>query len=258
MAAPRAHGADHLTSFILDPDRLASLDSYSVLDSAPEESFDDIVRLAARLCETPVALVRLVAHDRQWFKARVGFPQCETELDRSICKFVLVEPDLLVIPDLTCDARTATNPLVTGELGIRFYAGAPLRMMDGTVLGSLCVIDTVPRPGGLTPDQADDLRALSRQVSNLLELRRTAASERRALDAAQANAARLERVSAAQEASEVRYRALFDNIDAGFCICEVKFGEDGRANDHRVLAANPAFERHTGLSNTVGRWSTLR
>ncbi len=255
MAAPRAHGADHLTSSILDPDRLASLDSYSVLDSAPEESFDDIVRLAARLCETPVALVSLVAHDRQWFKARVGFPQCETELDRSVCKFVLVEPDLLVIPDLTCDARTAANPLVTGELGIRFYAGAPLRMMDGTVLGSLCVIDTVPRPGGLTPDQADNLRALSRQVSNLLELRRTAASERRALDAAQANAARLERVSAAQEASEVRYRALFDNIDAGFCICEVKFGEDGRANDHRVLAANPAFERHTGLSNTVGRWA---
>ncbi|RVU18450.1 PAS domain-containing protein [Methylobacterium oryzihabitans] len=243
------------SSSILDPERLASLDSYSVLDSAPEEGFDDIVRLAARLCETPVALVSLVAHDRQWFKAKVGFPQCETELDRSVCKFVLVEPDLLVIPDLTRDARTATNPLVTGELGIRFYAGAPLRMTDGAVLGSLCVIDTAPRPGGLTPEQADDLRALSRQVSSLLALRRTAASERRAQDAAETNAARLERISAAQEASEDRYRVLYENIDAGFCICEVKFGEDGRAVDHRVLAANPAFERHTGLSNVVGRWA---
>ncbi len=146
----------------------------------------------------------------------MGFPHCETDLDRSVCKFVLAEPDLLVIPDLTRDLRTATNPLVTGEPGIRFYAGAPLRMADGTVPGSLCVIDTVPRPGGLTSEQADDLRALGRQVSSLMELRRTAASERRAQDAAHANAVRLEGLMAAQQASEARYRVLFENIDAGF------------------------------------------
>ncbi|MGU3664187.1 PAS domain-containing protein [Methylobacterium sp. A49B] len=243
-------------SLVLDQGRLAALDGYGILDTAPEEGFDDVVRLAARLCATPVALVSLVAHDRQWFKAGIGFPHCETDLDRSVCKFVLAEPDLLVIPDLTQDARTAANPLVTGGPGIRFYAGAPLRMADGSVLGSLCVIDTVPRPDGLTSEQADDLRALARQVRSLMELRRTAAGERRAQESALADAARLEGSLAAQQASEARYRVLFENIDAGFCICEVKFDGDGRAVDHRVLAANPAFERHTGLSDAVGRWAT--
>ena len=125
-----------------DPDRLATLDAYGVLDTAPEQGFDDIVRLATRLCAVPVALVSLVTADRQWFKANVGFPYCETDLDRSVCKFVLPKPDLLVIPDLIADPRTAGNPLVTGEPHIRFYAGAPLRAPNGQVLGSLCVLDT--------------------------------------------------------------------------------------------------------------------
>lgn len=214
-------------SVVTDPARLAALDALAILDTPAEAGFDDAVRLAARLCAAPVALLSLVASGRQWFKAQVGFPHCETDLDRSVCKFALAQPDLLVIPDLAADPRTRDNPLVTGEPGIRFYAGSPLRLEDGYVVGSLCVIDTVPRPEGLTEDQADDLRALGRQVSGLLETRR----------------------------SEERYRVLFENIDAGFCVCEVKFDEDGRAIDHRVLAANPAFERHTGLSDAVGRWA---
>ena len=157
---------------VQDPSRLAALTALDILDTVPEEGFDDIVRLAARLCATPVALVSLVAADRQWFKARVGFPDCETDLNSSVCKFALTEPDLLIIPDLAVDPRTAANPLVTGEPGIRFYAGAPLRTSERQVLGSLCVIDLVPRPQGLTPEQADDLRALGRQVGGLLELRR--------------------------------------------------------------------------------------
>ncbi|XYD12109.1 GAF domain-containing protein (plasmid) [Methylobacterium sp. NMS12] len=160
------------SSPVLDPARLTALDALSILDTLPEQGFDDIVRLATRLCATPVALVSLVAADRQWFKARVGFPHCETDLDRSVCKFALPEPDLLVIPDLTADPRTAANPLVTDDPHIRFYAGAPLRTPEGHVLGSLCVIDTVPRPAGLTREQADDLRALSRQVTELLSMRR--------------------------------------------------------------------------------------
>ncbi|WP_346733037.1 GAF domain-containing protein [Methylobacterium sp. GC_Met_1] len=162
---------DLLSSFITHPERLTALDRYRILDTAPEEGFDDIVRLATRLCAVPVALVSLVTADRQWFKARVGFPHCETDLDRSVCKFALPEPDLLIIPNLTRDFRTVANPLVTGEPGIRFYAGAPLRMTDGSVLGSLCVIDTVPRLDGLTPEQAEDLRALGRLVCRLLDLR---------------------------------------------------------------------------------------
>ncbi|MHC2109227.1 GAF domain-containing protein [Methylobacterium sp. CM6246] len=157
---------------VTDPARLAALAAYDILDTLPEQGFDDVVRLATRLCATPVALVSLVAIDRQWFKARVGFPHCETDLDSSVCKFALVEPDLLVIPDLTADPRTMANPLVTGEPYIRFYAGAPLRSLEGQVLGSLCVIDTAPRAKGLTPEQADDLRALGRQVASLLEMRR--------------------------------------------------------------------------------------
>lgn len=167
----------HSLTVIHDLDRLAALDAYNVLDTPAEQGFDDVVRLATRLCAVPVALVSLVARDRQWFKARIGFPQCETDLDRSVCKFVLSEPDLLVIPDLSADPRTAANPLVTDAPFIRFYAGAPLRTPEGHVLGSLCVIDTVPRPAGLTAEQTDDLRALARQVAGLLEMRR--AVERR-------------------------------------------------------------------------------
>ena len=151
--------------------RLAALRSHVILDTAAEESFDAIVRLATRLCQTPVGLVSFVAEDRQWFKARIGFPTCGTDLNRSVCKFALAETDLLIVPDLAADPRTAENPLVTGAPFIRFYAGAPLRI-DGQVLGSLCVIDTQPRPDGLTSDQQDDLRSLAAQVVIQLRMRR--------------------------------------------------------------------------------------
>ena len=160
-------------SFVGLRDRLSTLAAADILDTPTDPAFDGIVRLATRLCRTPVGLVSFVAADRQWFKARLDFPHCETDLERSVCKFVLAEPDLLVIPDLTVDPRTAANPLVTGEPFIRFYAGAPLRMPNGHVLGSLCVIDTVPRPGGLTQEQAEDLRTLAAQVVDQIELRRS-------------------------------------------------------------------------------------
>jgi GAF domain-containing protein len=183
--------------------RLATLRSHGILDTVPEEAFDGIVRLATRLCRTPVGLVSFVAADRQWFKARIGFPACETDLDRSVCKFALAEPDLLIVPDLAADPRTAANPLVTGAPFIRFYAGAPLRLPDGQVLGSLCVIDTAPRPQGLTPDQQDDLRALAAQVVAQLQMRR-AVSERDQIVAFQAaelrRAHRLDVIAAASSA----------------------------------------------------------
>ncbi|WP_342154513.1 GAF domain-containing protein [Methylorubrum sp. SB2] len=158
---------------VTDPARLSALDGYAILDTPAEPGFDDIVQLACRLCATPVALVSLVAGERQWFKARVGFPHCETDLNSSVCAHALAQPDdVLIIPDLTLDPRTAENPLVTGEPFIRFYAGAPLRTAAGMVLGSLCVIDSVPRPDGLSEIQASDLQALARQVMSQLELRR--------------------------------------------------------------------------------------
>ena len=156
-----------------DATRLDALAGYDILDTPDEPGFDGIVQLACQLCDVPVALVSLVAADRQWFKARVGFPPCETDLNSSVCAHALAQPDnLLIIPDLIADPRTADNPLVTGEPFIRFYAGAPLRTSSGMVLGSLCVIDTVPHPEGLTDARATALRLLAEQVMSLMELRR--------------------------------------------------------------------------------------
>jgi two-component sensor histidine kinase len=176
-----------IPDYVFDPNRLAALEGYSILDSIPEPGFDDIVHLAMQICEAPVALVSLVTKDRQWFKARAGFEPCETDLDSSVCAHALVESDLLVVPNLTTDPRTASNPLVTGEPHIRFYAGAPLRTREGHVLGSLCIIDGKPRPSGLTPAQSDGLRNLARQVISQLELRK-ALSQQKTLLTAQAEA----------------------------------------------------------------------
>ena len=153
--------------------RLAALDSYGVLDTPAEQGFGDIVLLASQICETPVALVSLVAADRQWFKARIGFDACETSISQSVCAHTLWRPGLLIIPDLTADRRTCDNTLVTNSPHIRFYAGARLETPTGEVLGALCVIDTQARPGGLTSNQANALEALARQVMAQLELRRT-------------------------------------------------------------------------------------
>ncbi len=152
--------------------RLDALADYGILDTEAEQGFDDIVLLASQLCETPVALVSLVAEDRQWFKARIGFEPCETPIGQSVCAHALDRTDPLVIPDLTEDPRTKDNTLVTGEPFIRFYAGAPLVTPAGIVVGTLCVIDRLPRPQGLQPNQMVALQALARQVVAQLELRK--------------------------------------------------------------------------------------
>lgn len=158
-----------------DARRLEAVEDYRILDTPAEPGFDDIVQITSVVCNTPVALVSIVAGDRQWFKAKKGLEACETDIGSSVCAFALAEPDLLVISDLTSDDRTRANPLVTGPPNIRFYAGAPLRRDDGQTIGSLCAIDIVPRPGGLTASQATTLRSLARQVMTQLELRRALA-----------------------------------------------------------------------------------
>ena len=191
---------------VQDPTRLAALASYDILDSLPEEGFDDVVQLARELCDAPVALVSLVAADRQWFKARVGFPLCETALDASVCAHALAEPDLLVITDLTLDPRTRSNPLVAGDPFIRFYAGAPLRTEGGDVLGTLCVIDTESRPTALTEAQADGLKRLARQVVNLLELRKAVKQREAALSRQHLAGEALEATEAKLRESEDHFR----------------------------------------------------
>jgi len=189
-----------------DPDRLAALEAHGILDTPPERGFDGIVLLARTLCAAPVALVSLVSADRQWFKARSGFASCETDLNSSVCAHALGRTDLLVIPDLTLDPRTRDNPLVTGAPAIRFYAGAPLNTADGHTLGTLCVIDEVARPQGLTAEQAEALTALAEQVMSQLDLRRAVRArdaaltgERRGQAQAVADAARLEAMIATQQ-----------------------------------------------------------
>ena len=152
--------------------RLEALRSYEILDSPPESACDDLVRLAAQLCGKPIALISLVDQERQWFKATMGLDICETTRDASFCAHALLTPDeILVVADATKDPRFADNPLVTGEPGIRFYAGAPLVAPQGHVLGTLCVIDRVPSQ--LTNVQLEGLKVLARQVVTQFELRRS-------------------------------------------------------------------------------------
>ncbi len=150
--------------------RLKVLWQYEVLDTVPEEVFDDLTELAARICEAPMALISLVDEDRQWFKSKVGVTLGETSRDHSFCAYAITQPGLFIVPDATKDPRFANNPLVIAEPRIRFYAGAPLITPDGHALGTLCVIDKVPRE--LRPDQEEALRILAHHVVSQLELRR--------------------------------------------------------------------------------------
>lgn len=151
--------------------RLAALQRYEILDTLPEQEFDDIAQLAADICGTSIALISLVDESRQWFKARVGLDASEMARDVSFCGHVVSDRTLLVVPDATQDSRFADNPLVQADPAIRFYAGAPLLTSDQHILGALCVIDR--RPHVLTPQQLERLQALSRLVISQLELRRS-------------------------------------------------------------------------------------
>jgi PAS domain S-box-containing protein len=171
--------------------RLAALRAFAVLDTPREQEFDDLVVMAAQACGAPISVINLIEDTRQWFKAEVGLGVRETPLDVSICARVLIQPGLTVVPDLRRDPRFNCNPLVTGDLGLRFYAGAVLETPDGLPLGTLCVLDHKPRPKGLTREQAFALQALARQVMTQLELRRALFQQRRAEQAAQISEERL-------------------------------------------------------------------
>src|SRR3989441_5742965 len=149
--------------------RLATLRGYEILDTKPEAAFDDLTLLASYVCQTPVALISLIDADRQWFKSKVGVSVSETSRDIAFCASAILQSDVFIVPDASQDERFAETPLVLSEPKIRFYAGATL-MTDGQALGTLCVIDQVPRE--LSSEQLEALRALRRQVLAQLDLRR--------------------------------------------------------------------------------------
>lgn len=150
--------------------RLEALRSYDILDSTPDSDFDDIVQLASKICEVPISVINFIDAERQWFKAEVGLGVRETPLDTSICSHVILEHEYVEITDTLTDLRMADNPLCTASNGFRFYAGALLKTEEGLPLGTLCVLDYVPR--SLNPTQIDTVTILARQVMKQLELRK--------------------------------------------------------------------------------------
>ncbi len=168
-----------------EPERLAKLLDYQIMDSMPEEAYDRITRLAAKILDVPITLISCVANDRQWFKSKVGLEADETSREVSFCAHAICQDDVFVVNDATEDARFAENPLVTGMPHIRFYAGAPLRTGEGLNIGTLCAIDTKPRT--MSREQKSLLADLAAIVMDALETRlltyRAETAERRFIDA---------------------------------------------------------------------------
>lgn len=154
-----------------EQERLAALVSCDIVGSLPETAFDDIARIAARACDAPIALVSFIGEHTQWFKSEIGLGIRETPREIAFCSHAILQKGLFVVPDATADERFCCNPLVTGELHARFYAGAVLRTIHGLPLGTVCVLDRIARPEGLTEAQADTLEALARAVMRELEFR---------------------------------------------------------------------------------------
>ncbi|MBW4637596.1 MAG: PAS domain S-box protein [Gloeocapsa sp. UFS-A4-WI-NPMV-4B04] len=180
--------------------RLNALFQVKILDTGPEKPFDDITQLAASICGTPISLITLIDANRQWFKSKVGLEVTETYRDLSFCAHAILESDIFIVPDALADERFANNPLVISEPKIRFYAGVPLVTSDNYTLGTLNVIDHVPRK--LSLQQIEALHTLSRQVVKLIELRR--------------DVARLETTPLQRQHTEKQRRQFFQKIVVGF------------------------------------------
>jgi signal transduction histidine kinase/CheY-like chemotaxis protein len=210
--------------------RLEALEAYDVLDTPREAAFDEVAQLAADLCGTPIGLVSLLAEDRQFFKAGIGVDIRETPIEDSFCAYAILEDDFLLVPDARADPRFSANRLVTGDMALRFYAGALLKTPAGLPIGTLCVLDREPRT--LSEVQQRALRVLANQVMSQFEMQRAIRERTEQAD---------------------RYRTLFDTMDEGFCIIEFSDGPHGPLSDYVHVEANPAYALNAGIPQVVGR-----
>jgi len=219
--------------------RIDALKRYDILDTPPDAAFDRITRIAAAYLNVPIALVSLVDETRQWFKSHHGLEVTETPRDIAFCAHAIMGDAVMVVPDATGDPRFADNPLVTGEPGVRFYAGAPLRTRDGFNLGTLCAIDRVP--GNLTGEQLGILDDLACLIIDELELR---IAGKRAMEGA-VRSARAE--EALREAHE-QTRAIVDNVIDGI----IAIRADGTIETFNAAAENLfGYAREEVIGNNV-------
>ena len=228
--------------------RLDALRSYHILDTLPEQDFDDLTSLAQQICQVPIALISLVDENRQWFKSRVGVSHTETPLEFAFCPYAILDPsELLIVQDAQKDPRFAESPRVTGGPKIRFYAGAPLVTPDGLALGTLCVIDQVPRD--LTAEQKTALHSLSRIVITQLELRRNIAAHRQLEEQLQSLNALLEQKVEART-GDLRVAATAFESQESLMITDA---------DGVILRVNQAFTECTGYTpeEAVGKTPRL-
>jgi diguanylate cyclase (GGDEF)-like protein len=221
-----------VTRLIDEQQRLQALHQLEVLDTPPEPEFDELVHLAAAICGAPIGMMSLVDADRQWFKAVTGLDFTETAREVAFCDHAIRQPDLMLVEDARQDPRFAQNPMVTGAAGLRFYAGMPLLSPDGLPVGTLCVMDHVPRT--LTQEQQTALSILAHQANTRLELR----VKRRELEQA---LARAEAATARLASSEQRFQTF---MDSGPFMAYLK-DEDGR-----MLYYNHCMARHFDVSRT--------
>lgn len=152
-----------------EKERLKELYRFAILDTEQEQDFEHLVQLASQICDVPMSLVSLVDADRQWFKAKVGIADDETDRRVSFCAHAILNDGVFEVKDATSDNRFFDNPLVTGNPNIRFYAGMPLVTENGYKLGTFCILDSKPRD--LTPTQEFSLKTLAHQAMSLLNLR---------------------------------------------------------------------------------------